>query len=828
MANAPVQLVLNSAQFRADRDAPGGGGGHDFYAGRDAAFAEHRDALVADLTGIVAAEVDKPLIHLRVMMRGDALAKSHRPFGSLFRARLATHVGTQRYGELIFATTSTLLGEVRDLVASAEEIVATEVDQSGKERPVPSKERSEVSAIQSVSLWSPELARRFSLNDAEEWLAQAVLPGLRVSTFALPEASSTNEALQTARRASIAAHATLNAYISETDLVSYSTPLDALPSVQTRFRPPELSADRTEAALASGTVAEAEQRLAGNRSSMVTNFRQILADLESSAVVREVSLDEDVDDWEYESEGFEANESAPPPPSKGRAIVGVIDGGVAGYTDSAVVGRSGVVDDYDKIGTELNHGSGIASLIAWGHWFNPYLVADDACDVYDLDLIPAKSRTTLYYSSLEDLLGQIRSAVRRARDEAGVRVFNLSYRFRTPPGSRGYSHAAEALDTIALAEDVLFVISAGNLSMHEQRDPWPLRGEEVPLFMAGDRSVGGVYAPAESLTNLSVAAVNPPGLFAAVEHAPTQYTPRGIHTPSANKPDLAEVGGAAPSKLEPSNLSALDATGNRVSVHGTSFAAPLAARKAAGLDAAIQGAVSRETLIALMTHFSTMPSVFTAKSWKDAHPYGRSLVGHGIPATVEQMLEGVASEMTFVIHDTLLPGRRIQFPITWPAALTTADGKSQGEIRLTLVHRPLLDPRHGDERVRVNVEAALQQANGDGFRGQAKETHVLFTGIEHANERERITALGKWYPLKTYATTMPLGRGESPDWRVDIGYQMRSNTLLPDEGVPFSLVLTISDPSGDENVFNEIRSGLISSGAQLQDLRTAIRVEAAV
>jgi hypothetical protein len=827
MANAPVQLVLNSAQFRADRDAPSGGGGHDFYAGRDAAFAEHRDALVADLTDIAAAEVDKPLIHLRVMMRGDALAKSHRPFGSLFRARLATHVGTQRYGELIFATTPTLLGEVRGLIASAEETVGTEIDQSGKERPAPSKERSEASALQSVSLWSPELARRFSLDDAEDWLAQAVLPGLRVSTFALPEASSTNDALQAARRASIAAHASLNAYISETDLVSYSTPLDALPSVQPRFTQAELIADNSDA-VASGSTIEAEQRLAQTRSSMVSNFRQILADLESSTVVREVSLDEDVDDSEPESEDLEANESARPPTSKGRAVVGVIDGGVAGYADAAVVGRSGIVDDSDKIGTELNHGSGIASLIAWGHWFNPYLVADDACDVYDLDLIPAKSRTTFYYSSLDDLLGQIRSAVRRARNEAGVRVFNLSYRFRTPPGSRGYSHAAEALDAIALDEDVLFVISAGNLSKDEQRDPWPLRGEEVPLFMAGDRSTDGVYAPAESLTNLSIAAVNPPGLFAAVEHAPTQYTPRGIHSPSANKPDLAEVGGAAPSKLEPSNLSALDATGNRVSLHGTSFAAPLAARKAAGLDAAIQGAVSRETLIALMTHFSAMPSVFTAKSWKDAHPYGSSLVGHGIPASVEQMLEGVASEMTFVIHDTLLPGKRIQFPIIWPAALTTVHGKSQGEIRLTLVHRPLLDPRHGDERVRVNVEAALQQASGDGFKGQAKETHVLFTGIEHANERERITALGKWYPLKTYATTMPLGRGESPDWRVDVGYQMRSNIPLPDEGVPFSLVLTIADPAGDENVFNEIRSGLINSGAQLQDLRTAIRVEAAV
>lgn len=824
MANAPVQLVLNSAQFRADRDGVSGGEHHDFYAGRNAAFAAHRDGLVAALTDILTSHAGAPLVHLRVMMRGDALAKSHRPFSSLFRSRLATHVGTQRFGELIFATSAELLSEVRDLLASAEDTVGTKPGPSGEDRPAPTTVRCEVGAIQSISLWSADLARRFTLDDAEEWLAQAVLPGLRVSTFALPEASSTNESLQEARRVSIAAHAALNALVSETELVSFATPFDALPALQARFTLPELPGDGVGALLRAGR--SQPERLADAGVAIVTQLRQVLAVLESSAVVREVSLDDDVDTSPPHAEVIEEEQPSPPQAGGKRGVVGVIDGGVAGFAKGAVVGQSGVVADEDKIGTELSHGSGIAFLIAWGHWFNDYLSEDDACDVYDLDLFPAWQRTSLYYSSLEDLLEQVRASVREARDQAGVRVFSLSYRFRTPPGSRGYSHAAEALDRIALDEDVLFVISAGNLSEEEQRDPWPRRGDEVPLYMAGDRSEGGVRSPAETLTNLAIAALNPPGLFEAIEGAPTQYTPRGAPTPSANKPDLAEVGGAAPSKLEPSGLSVLNASGNRVSVHGTSYAAPLAARKAAGLDAAIQGPVSRETLIALMLHFSTLPSVFTAHAWKDATPYSRTLVGYGQPANVDQMLEGVASEMTFVIHDRLLPGKRIHFPITWPASLTTADGKSRGGIRLTLVYKPLLDPRHGDERVRLNVEAALQQSNGDGFRGQPKETHVLFTGIEHANEKKRVQALGKWWPIKTYATEMPKGRGSSPDWRVDIGYQMRNATELPEEGVPFSLVLTIADDTGDENVFNEIRAGLISSGARLHEIRTAVRIEA--
>lgn len=826
MADAPVQLILNSERFRGDRDAGGGGDLRDFYKGQDDGFITHRDDLVADLDQILDDFAGQPLIYIRVRMRSDALAKSHRPFGLLFKSSVATHVGTHRYGELIFATTATLLGQTRDLLAAAEKTVEIKPDSAGELRYSPSKARSEASAIASLSVWSSELARSFDLLEGEEWLQETSLPMLRVSTFSLP--GNTRD-LGVAREAAIVQHERLLSLMQATGVADFANALDALPGVTyepiSTYR---LGHRELEPSSINDVGPTTETTIADRRRRLSTQFRELLAELEANGAVREVSLDDDLADPDPVSPT--ADDDIAPDVRTARGIVGVIDGGVAGYADGAVVGRDGLLADAHRdVDRGLSHGSGIASLIAWGHWFNTYLPEDEACDVYDVDIIPGRRVTHLYYASLTDLLEQIGASVRRAKETSGVRIFNLSYRFRRAPGTQTYSHAAAALDRIALEEDVIFVISAGNHDVQSQRNPWPINPKDVPIFAAGDVSPKGVMSPSDSLTNITVGAVNAPGLFGEIEYAPTRYTPRRAHIPSANKPDLAEVGGAAPSQLEGSNLAILNAMSNRVEAHGTSFAAPLVARKVATLDKAIAGTTSRQTLIAMMLHFARHPLVFSAPSAKKALPYAQEFVGQGIPSPVDDMLEGIDSEMTFVIDDVLLPGKRVQFPIVWPDALQTDDGASTGQIRLTLVYKPVLDPRHGDERVRINLEAALQQAQAEGgFKGQAEATHVMFTGIEHANEKERITALGKWHPVKSYETTMPRGRGESPDWRVNIRYETRAGVDIPDEGIPFTLIITISDPQGDDNVFNEMRAGLINVGARLQDLRTAVRVEASV
>lgn len=280
-------------------------------------------------------------------------------------------------------------------------------------------------------------------------------------------------------------------------------------------------------------------------------FREALSEFESSSSVKRVRLEDRVTPPADEpaSDAEQSTISSADAPAAVRAVVGVIDGGIGGpFMNSAwVAGRADFLAPGDRDIARVNHGTTIASLVAMGSTFNPGLLSpDEDCRVYDLDLLPAISSYNSYYGSLDDYLDEIRASVSRAKDEAGVRVFNLSYNLRRAPGGTPYSLAAQGLDKIALDLDVIFVISAGNLSETEQREEWPPRGAEVNAMLARHAVPDGLLSPAESLVNVSVGATNPPGLAQGVEGAPTRYTRRSEHTPSAVKPDFAAPGGGGP------------------------------------------------------------------------------------------------------------------------------------------------------------------------------------------------------------------------------------------------------------------------------------------
>jgi hypothetical protein len=82
----------------------------------------------------------------------------------------------------------------------------------------------------------------------------------------------------------------------------------------------------------------------------------------------------------------------------------------------------------------------------------------------------------------------------------------------------------------------------------------------------------------------------------------------------------------------------------------------------------------------------------------------------------------------------------------------------------------------------------------------------------------------KWSPVKMYAKTFPKGRGPASNWRLAIEYLTRSVEEMPDDGVPFTAILTISDPQRKENIFNEMRQTLSARGIQISDIRTAARI----
>src|SRR3546814_9304870 len=68
---------------------------------------------------------------------------------------------------------------------------------------------------------------------------------------------------------------------------------------------------------------------------------------------------------------------------------------------------------------------------------------------------------------------------------------------------------------------------------------------------------------------------------------------------------------------------------------GTGYAAPLVAKTAAVLDHAIEGAVSRETLIGLLVHHAELPLPL---QYKVLAPTARHMVGFGMLLTAVLIL----------------------------------------------------------------------------------------------------------------------------------------------------------------------------------------------
>lgn len=333
--------------------------------------------------------------------------------------------------------------------------------------------------------------------------------------------------------------------------------------------------------------------------------------------------------------------------------------------------------------------------------------------------------------------------------------------------------------------------------------------------------------PAESVRNVAGAAVNPPGLLNAVAYAPTRYSRRGPGLRTGVKPDLAHVGGSgSPQGPLGHGLFSVAANGAVIDGCGTSYAAPLVAKTAAALDHAIEGEVSRETLIGLLVHHAQIPEPLRPKAIR---PVARHLVGFGMPLSAYRMLEGSDHEITLVFASRIRAAQQMNFRFLWPASLVGPEGRCRGTARLTLVSTPPLDQRFGDEFVRVNIDASLQQEDFDkkeraGWRGRLDPIYLPGKGEMPAIEAELIEHGLKWSPVKVYAKAMPRGVGKSPNWRLSVGYLTRAGENMSDEGVPFTALLTIADLEGRRPVFNDLRQSLLASNVQIANIQTAARV----
>lgn len=841
MPSNPVQIILNDTDFLRAPDPGHGGGNKDFFENADIQFDAHKKQLLQSIDNIITAvQVSQygPAAYLKVQMREAALAKSHRPVSWVFQKDQFPCVGADAVGTLYFRAPLIYLSALRHRIDQAEYTVTINVSKNtGKPYPATTAARSEVGAINSIEIAPVAEKRNFSTAAAMQMFSDPrTVSGYHIELFETPaqnviaddplgHGALLNSLQKTLLSFGPGTRTLLATKVGRTPVLEFQLTRGDEPAlvdnrlgiagrdvtVITRSGPVDLSSDRHENALAT---------LANHP--LVRAIKPPI----------QLQLGSQGTPSPQETGSRNGSHVAIPTPVQGSPypIVGIVDSGVSSVLSPWLEGRFDFLgeDEFDG-----HHGTGVAGIITLGQTLNGPAVAPETsgCMLYDVPLFPKGPFLAKYANGFSDFLEELEQAVAEASENHGVKIFNLSINVTSDVDRHRYGLYAARLDQIADTYGVIFVNSAGNLPVGQSRAPWQKKPSDVVSYFASRTQPDTIFQPAESVRSISVGALNPPNT-PQIQDAPTVYSTRGPGLQVGVKPDVAAYGGAGGvGPGNPTGMKSITSTGISQDVVGTSFAAPLISRLLAGLDRDTQGGLGSEALRAMLLHHSSIPEPLTKRGMKDI---GRQFAGYGQPSSVAQMLETDDHEITMVFQSRLTVGARrpaiLRFPFSWPQSLVGPESACSGQIKMTLVYAPPLDPAFGAEFVRVNLEASLRQRqvkkNNDGQFGYTNQVDARYLpnsaglGIP---EKALIAHGLKWWPSKQYSRNLNK-RGETSEWRLEVNSLVRAEAEFPVAGVPFAVLLTIRDPNGTKPVFAEMRQSLQASRANAQDIKAAVRL----
>jgi len=822
MGNFPVQIVMNASEYEKDeKRPPGHGNRRDYYAGKDDEYRMHRARFTEQLTLFAAAQQENPytkMAYAKVLLKPNAIAKSNRPTDRIITAKNGCKVvGGGKKGEMFVRFSPSSTEKIKEIAEKTETETTWVINDKGNKEAKPSPARSEVGAINDVL---PITAGDRCGVTAEEIVASVDEHGtgyLYVELFenTLDEEIKGADALEQAKmyktfEEGLRSIPGLKAFKSKLGSKNYVMMLT--------------NGDKAEVNLNGNIVGSSAQDQGVSRD--VVMYDALLDFLAVHPVVKKVTLPPVVQGVPTPAFNFDNEEIASvdkPERLDNYPLVGVADSGVAAALEDWVVAR---VDNLMPKHKDETHGTFIAGLHIIGKRLNPTFMKErDGNRLVDICVLPRKEDTGKAYPlGPEDFVENLRNSVMEAVDATGVRVIGLSMNLQEARKSHQYHELAAKLDEIAMENDVIFVISAGNLL--EPHQEWDAKNEDANIREFTTRKDDIAYTPAESLRNISVGALNPPGNLGLAS-----YTCKGKGSETATKPDVVHVGGFRCDYDEIGRgMYSIDTDGEIITWSGTSFSAPIVAKTLAALDYQIGGRMPRETLMALLIHNSTTPETFKGKKYKR---HLKDWIGFGMPTDSESILNGSEHSISLVFHHTIKKGKVYSFPFSWPKSLIK-NGRCIGHVKVTMVSTPTLDYDYTEELVREDISVSLHQVDKDekSLGTKLKPIYHISKGKDEKvtrNEYELREGYYKWNPVKVYDVVFTKGFPvDAGPWCLEAKYQNRDNAIRNEKGVEFTIIMTLEDPKGEAPVYNEMRQALQATGVQIDDIQTAVRTMARV
>lgn|GEM_PF-673690 len=445
------------------------------------------------------------------------------------------------------------------------------------------------------------------------------------------------------------------------------------------------------------------------------------------------------------------------------------------------------------------HGEFVGGMLVYGHLANPNIrgIVDSGVKILDIVVLPDPSKESIREDELLDALDE---ALEKYCDE--FKVWNLSLGSgRLCSGI--ISDFTAAIDELQDTYNVQFIIAAGNYK--EMRDNWPV--EDI-FVDDNDR----ISLPADSMRAITVGSIafEDDHTTLVKKGEVTPYSRRGPGVGLSIKPELVHFSGN-PQKFP---IHSINTTGRLVADYGTSFSAPLIAGILAEYYQQFPRDLSKITAKALLIHGSRHP--ITQKVVNVANEL--YFYGFGQPKRVHDVLYGDEHEITLIFEGVLNPKDNFNWvkitDFPFPDSLCSND-KIRGEILVTLVYEPHLNPRLGSEYSRSNVDIRLRSnVNGKPktitkgcAAGDVRDTEKW--------EKVQMTNELKWSPVKQVQFLSPVGKEGSKELTLELFPSWR---LLSDkERVPFTVVITIRDQKKIAPVYTEV-SRLLLQSFQSEDI----------
>ncbi|HHH2130837.1 TPA: S8 family serine peptidase [Yersinia enterocolitica] len=796
MSKKNIIRIKNSGGYIHKPEPNVGGDKKDFFYGDDLAFARHKAELInktSEISNEIRSRENKSFATLKISLKDEAIAKSHRPTNALFNHKHPV-IGGGEIGELYVQANEKSLPTLVERLSQAKVKSDVKFDNKGEIVSKVGALRSEVSAIADISLYTGN--DKSSLSEVEFTKEIIENKNSIIVELFIPKNTDTLDSNKI--------NELKKDFISHLESKNRSLKLNK----ESRFFQDNIISISLE-------------------DSKAYDILPLINELKSNPLVKSyypspiMVVSKEAKNSEEKIKNFPRRSADTNYPK-----VILVDKGIrSNILSEWVVERSDALGD---IHLNEYHADEMASILIGSKFLNKNLecLENDGCDIYDIWIPSNKYTFSDHFEDLSEYSDWLYLEIQAAR-ELGYRIISMSINFQQLASAHEYSFLASRIDEISSKLDVIFVISVGNLDEKYYRKEWPNSENDVFKMLARYQEPDKILIPADSVSSLSVGSVNHIDNKLITYQAPTRYTRRGPATSYGIKPDVVHIGGIGDTNN--SCFCTLDGLNKlKFDSHGTSLSAPHIAKILANIDMKSNETLSKTSLKALMIHNSSVPACLSSKTIsKEA----RDFVGFGFPINSQDMITKDETSFTFVFEGVLSKGQVGEFNFTWPKSLATTNGKCRGKIKMTLVYSPPIDRQFGQEYIRANVDASLQQQkikNNIGTFGKAVNSIWDIKLGEDSNFEKNLIEQGfKWWPSKAYERLSKGGFGNSTNWRLRVTSQVRDSMDYPAEGIKFSVIVTVEDPSGKSlSVYNEMRQELVTLGAEIEDItiRDEIRI----